>query len=135
MLAVVSVLLAICMSIRLNYGNQKLPSNEVDFTGMVINDSHTVDLPGNTVFRDVCNVTGVSLPHFSKGILFKGLPVTEIRVSGRFQVVAAYKTLYGIHTDSGRNETVLYEFLVDLCCIDTWKILFDSKDLQDCFVV
>lgn len=39
MLAVVSVLLAICMSIRLNYGNQKLPSNEVDFTGMVINDN------------------------------------------------------------------------------------------------
>ena len=27
------------MSIRLNYGNQKLPSNEVDFTGMVINDN------------------------------------------------------------------------------------------------
>ena len=96
---------------------------------MVINDGHAVDLSCNTVFGDVCNVTGVSLPHFSKGVLFKGFSVTKIRVSGRFQVVVAYKTLYGIHTDSGRNETVLYEFPVDLCCIDTWKILFDPENL------
>ena len=82
---------------------------------MVINDGHAVDLPGNTVFGDVCNVTDVSLPHFSKRVLFKGFPVTRIRVSGRFQVVVAYKMLYGIYTDSVRNETVLYEFPVDLC--------------------
>lgn len=39
MLAVVLLLLLICMIIRFNYENQKLPSNEEDFTGTVINDN------------------------------------------------------------------------------------------------
>lgn len=39
MIAVAFLLLLICMIIRFNYENQKLPSNEVDFKGMVINDN------------------------------------------------------------------------------------------------
>lgn len=39
MIAVALLLLLICMIIRFNYENQKLPSNEVDFKGMVINDN------------------------------------------------------------------------------------------------
>lgn len=39
MLAVALLLLLICMIIRFNYENQKLPSNEEDFTGTVINDN------------------------------------------------------------------------------------------------
>lgn len=39
MIAVALLLLLICMIIRFNYENQKLPSNEVNFKGMVINDN------------------------------------------------------------------------------------------------
>ena len=44
-------------------------------SGMVINNGHAVNLAGNTVFGDMCNVTGVSLPHFSELVLFKDFPV------------------------------------------------------------
>ncbi|KAI4450499.1 hypothetical protein C823_005036 [Eubacterium plexicaudatum ASF492] len=60
---------------------------------MVIDDQDAVDPPALAVFCDIWKVTGISLPHFPKGVLFKSLPVPHVRVTCRFQVIKVQEIL------------------------------------------
>jgi hypothetical protein len=64
---------------------------------MIVDYCHTVDLAGLAILCDMGNVTGISLPHFPKGILLESLAIADIRVTGRFQVIVTYETLDRIH--------------------------------------
>ena len=49
--------------------------------GVVINDHDTVDPPALPVFGDIGEVTGICLPHFSKGVFLKSFPVPHRGIS------------------------------------------------------
>ncbi len=98
---------------------------------MVIDDQDAVDPPALAVFCDIWKVTGISLPHFPKGVLFKSLPVPHVRVTCRFQVMFLYKTLDSTHADRGRDERLFHEVAVDLCGVKPWESFLKPVDLLD----
>ena len=102
---------------------------------MVVNDHDAVNAPGLTVFCDVWEITGISLPDFTEFVFFIGLAVTEVRVSGRFEVVVADEALYGIHTDSCREKGFLHEMLINLCGIHARMVIFHTINFSNGFVI
>ena len=102
---------------------------------MIVNDHDAVNAPGLTVFCDVWEITGISLPDFTEFVFFIGLAVTEVRVSGRFEVVVADETLYGIHADSCREKGFLHEMLINLCGIHAWMVIFHTINFSNGFII
>ena len=100
-------------------------------TGVVINNHDTVDPPALSVFGDMRQVTGVSLPHLSKGILLECLPVPHVRVTCRFQVMFFDKALDGADADGGGNESIFHKVVVDLGGVKLWEPLFEMVDFTD----
>ena len=97
-------------------------------SGMIVNDHDAVDAPGLTVFCNVWKVTGISLPDLTEFVFFIGPAVTEVRVSGRFEVVVADETLYGIHADSCREKGLTDQMVMDLCGIHAWVFFLNAVD-------
>lgn len=102
---------------------------------MVLNDHDTVDAPSLTVFCNVRKITGICLPDLTEFVFFIGLAVTEIRVSGRFEIVASDETLYGIHTDSCREKGLTDQMVMDLCGIHARVFCLNVVDFSNGFLI
>ena len=100
-------------------------------TGMVINDQDAVDPPALAVFRDIRKITGIRLPHFPKGIFLEGLPVPQVWVGCRFQVMLLHKTLDCADADGSRDEGFFHKMFVDLGGIQSWESHLEPADFFD----
>ena len=98
-------------------------------TGMVVNDHNAVDPPTFPVFCDIRQITGIRLPHFPKGILFKSLAVPHAWITCGFEVIMPDKALDSTNADRSRNERILHKLFVDLCGIEPGESLFQTVDL------
>jgi len=61
---------------------------------MVVDDHDRINTLALSVFRDVRKITGICLPHTAKGIFFKSLPVSQVGISGRLQIILLNEALY-----------------------------------------
>ncbi|RAZ27009.1 hypothetical protein DK853_49865, partial [Klebsiella oxytoca] len=68
----------------------------------------------------------------AESILLKGFPVLLVQFPWRFQAAVPYKTLDGIHADTGRDKGVLYKADMDLGGIEPRIFLLQAADLFDC---
>ena len=102
---------------------------------MVINNHDAVNSPGFTILSDIGKITGIRLPDFTKLIFLIGLAVTEVRVSGRFEVIVANKALYGIHTDGSREKGVTDQMVMDLCGIHARVFFLNAVDFGNGILV
>lgn len=96
---------------------------------MVVNDHDGINAPYLSVFCDMREITCIGLLHASEGVLLKLLPVTDVRVPCRFQVIVPDKALDGADTDFRGDKSVLKQVVVDLCGIEARESLLHVVDL------
>ncbi|EEX20993.1 hypothetical protein BLAHAN_06445 [Blautia hansenii DSM 20583] len=102
---------------------------------MVINNHDDIYAAGLPSFCNVRKIAGIGLPDFSEFVFLISFAVPEVRVSGRFEVIVADKTLDGINAYGSRNKGASNQEFMNLRGIHTWEIIFDTVDFIDCFII
>ena len=102
---------------------------------MIIDNHNAVNTSGLSIFRDVRQITGISLPNFSEFIFFISLTIFEIWVFCGFKVIVTDETLDGIYTYGSLDKGISDKEFIYLRGIHTRKIFLETVDFTYCFII
>ena len=85
------------------------------------------------IYPDELFYSWIARYHLRSG--YDSFAVTEVRVSGRFEVIVANKALYGIHTDGCREKGVTDQMVMDLCGIHARVFFLNAVDFGNGILV
>ena len=98
-------------------------------SGTIIYNHNEIGASADSVFRDVRQIAGITLPESAKIRLFECLSVAHLGVACRLEIIGFNKALYRADTCCGIQIAVSDKHVVNHGCVEAWKLFPEHINL------